>query len=190
MRRTLSGSLWSGRLALIAALLALPLGLGAVACSSSKPQVEEPEQKTTTTGHTDSPPEEHDPGEANTQLAMPDGTAKPPEHDDRVPDDYTVTRGDCLSLGERLTVIIRREYTDQLNPKLSAEKREEGQANIEKVAQKLGGDFSSMCENGMVGKVVDRAALQCAMNAGTAKAFETCMGGGGPEPAAPPNKKK
>jgi hypothetical protein len=177
--RTLKGSSVSVLVALLAGLSALSLA----ACGSSQPKVDSPaDESSTPKDTTDSaPPEEkRDPGEESTQMAMPAGTAKG-NSEDVIPDDYTMTKGDCVALGERLTVVVRAENTSKIPAKATEKQRAASEESIEKVATKLGNDFAEGCF-GSVGKVVDRMSLKCAMDAKTADAFQTCMGGGDPNP--------
>lgn len=185
MRRSLVGSLSAASAALVAALALATLS----ACSGSKPNVNDADQAAD--GPSSSDPSSDDPssgeaksaGDETTQIAMPAGTAKPAGHDDTIPDDYTMSNGDCNALGQRLTTVVRQENMAQLSPKLSEEKRSTAEENIDRVATKLGTDWTSGCQKSLVDKVVDRAALKCAMEARTSKAFEACMSG-------PPEEKK
>lgn len=162
----------TSKLALFAALAAL----SSAACGSSKPHVEDADKAAVVKeGPSDSPPPETtDPGEPTTSMAMPVGTGKPAE-DDRIPDDYSMMEGDCAALGKKFTAVVRAENMAELSPKLSEAKRSEAEARIEEVASKIGTNWADGCSKALVGKIVDRAALKCAMDAKTSKGFEACL---------------
>lgn len=175
MRRTPSRSLsspTSTKLALFAALAVI----SSAACGSSQTPVENadstPAVKESPSDST--PPETHDPGEPTTSMPMPDGTAKGAK-DDTIPDDYSMMEGDCAALGKKFTAVLRAENMAQLSPKLSEAKRTEAEERIEEVATKTGNTWMDGCAKALVGKIVDRKALKCAMDAKTSKEFETCL---------------
>jgi hypothetical protein len=100
-----------------------------------------------------------------------------------VPDDYSLTAGDCAELGRKLADLIRSDARAALDPKLSAKQREQGEASIDRAAEHREREWLDTCRGSLVGKIVDRTALQCAMRAGTVKAFDECLNG--PPPAKP-----
>lgn len=119
-----------------------------------------------------------------------------PKKDDRdaIPDDYTLTAGDCGALGRQYGGVARSDQMASLSPKLKEKQRAQGEASIEKVVSKLEENWISLCERSLVGQVVDRAALKCALNSATVKAFDICLNGEAGattnKPVAPRNNKK
>lgn len=103
--------------------------------------------------------------------------AKPSRpRDATVPDDYSLTEGDCEALGKQYGVAMRNDQVVALNPKLSAAQRTQAEANIDKVVTKMATQWSEGCANNLAGKVVDRKALTCALDARTVKDFKVCIG--------------
>jgi hypothetical protein len=70
----------------------------------------------------------------------------------------------------------------QLSPKLSEEKRSAAEKNIDDVASKMASQWTSGCEKSLVGKVVERQRIKCALDSRSLKAFEECI-----NPPAPKN---
>ena len=103
--------------------------------------------------------------------------AKPARsRDATVPDDYSLTEGDCDALGKQYGVAMRNDQVVALNPKLSAAQRTQAEANIDKVVTKMATQWSEGCAHNLAGKVVDRKALTCALDARTVKDFKACIG--------------
>lgn len=96
--------------------------------------------------------------------------------DDTIPDDYTMLRGDCVSLREKLKELIRGENMAKIDPKIQGEKREKAEQNINAVADKLATQLFDMCDSSMVGKVFERRRLKCAMESRSQEAFNQCLG--------------
>jgi hypothetical protein len=84
-------------------------------------------------------------------------------------------RGDCQMLGQKLGAVTRADYMAQVPAKISDAKRAETEENINNVATKLGEQWTRMCVDSLVDKVVERARIKCAMESRTAKAFEECI---------------
>jgi hypothetical protein len=103
------------------------------------------------------------------------GSVKTEPKDNSIPDDYTMLRGDCSMLGQKLTGVTRADYMAQLSPKLSDDKRAKAEENINEVATKLGDQWTRTCMDSLVDKVVERERIKCAMESRTAKAFEECI---------------
>jgi hypothetical protein len=156
-----------------AALTALLVA--AVACSSTPP-AEQPTNTSSSDGE-GSPDSEQgsvsDPGEATTTAEM--GSVKKEGPDNTIPDDYTMLRGDCQMLGQKLGAVTRADYMAQVPQKISDAKRAETEENINNVATKLGEQWTRMCVESLVDKVVERERIKCAMESRTAKAFEECI---------------
>lgn len=113
-------------------------------------------------------------GESDT-TALPMGTVKNTQ-DDTIPDDYTMLSGDCVALREKLRSLIRGENMAKIDPKISDEKREKAEVNINAVADKLSKQLFDMCDSSLVGKVFERERLKCAMEARSHEAFNKCLG--------------
>jgi hypothetical protein len=162
------------------ALVSLALAaLTLMACGSSTPQAEQPEpsgdssekaEKATSTS--DSPSGGEEGG-----AAAPSDTARSAPRDDSnvIPDDYTMSNGDCSALGLKLTSVVRAEYMAQMSPKLSEEKRSAKEQEIDEVASKIGTNWTNVCARSLVDKVVDRKSLKCALESRSSKGFEECI---------------
>ncbi|MCK6587413.1 MAG: hypothetical protein HUU21_09255 [Polyangiaceae bacterium] len=157
----------------IAASLAALL-LAAAACSSTPP-AEQPANTSSSETETRAEPDqpEPDPGEATTQIEM--GTVKKDDKDNTIPDDYSMLRGDCQMLGQKLGAVTRADYVAKIPANISDAKRAETEENINNVATKLGEQWTRMCLDSLVDKVVERERINCAMGSRTAKAFEECI---------------
>jgi hypothetical protein len=156
-----------------AALTALLVA--AVACSSTPP-ADQPTNASSSSSDGEGSPEPgsvSDPGEATTTAEM--GSVKKEGPDNTIPDDYTMLRGDCQMLGQKLGAVTRADYMAQVPAKISDAKRAETEENINNVATKLGEQWTRMCVDSLVDKVVERARIKCAMESRTAKAFEECI---------------
>jgi hypothetical protein len=146
-------------------------------CSSQKP---EPSVATNSEPDPVAPPTvgpTADPAPSAEPSATPpssSGNAQPRE----------IMRKDCASLAQKYGELVRSDEASKLNPKLSAAQMDTAKANIDKAAQTLADRFREGCEQSLVGKFAEEAALQCAMNAKRLVDFDVCMNG----PAPPPSK--
>ena len=156
-----------------AALTALLVA--AVACSSTPPADQPTNTSSSPSDGEGSPDSEQgsDPGEATTTAEM--GSVKKDGPDNTIPDDYTMLRGDCQMLGQKLGAVTRADYMAQVPAKISDAKRAETEENINNVATKLGEQWTRMCMDSLVDKVVERERMKCAMESRTAKKFEECI---------------
>jgi hypothetical protein len=152
--------------------------LAAPACSSTPPA----EQPTTTPNDQEQAPPDAEgdpasqgPKEEEATTAAPMGTVKTDPKDDTIPDDYTMLDGDCMALGGRLAAVVRADHMAQLSPKLAEDKRAKAEENINDVAEKLSTQWINGCKSSLVGKVVERERLKCALESRTMKAFEECI---------------
>lgn len=145
----------------------LPVALAAllVGCGGSSPKpAEEPQEPVTSTV-------EERPSTEGV------GAVKPARRRDAtVPDDYSLTEGDCDALGKQYGVAMRNDQLVGLNPKLSAAQRTQAEANIDKVVTKMATQWSEGCVHSLAGKVVDRKSLTCALDARTVNDFKACIG--------------
>jgi len=146
------------------------------ACGSSTPPADHPEQPSDSSSET-TPASDSPSGGEETSSPAPSGTAKSPERDDSnvIPDDYTMSNGDCSALGMKLKSVVRAEYMAQMSPKLSEEKRNEKEQEIDDVASKIGTNWTNVCARSLVDKVVDRKSLKCALDSRSSKGFEECI---------------
>lgn len=101
---------------------------------------------------------------------------------DAVPDDYTLTERDCVELGKQYVAVQRADQVAKLDAKLTAQQREKALKSIDGVIGKMGEPWTNGCIDSLAGKVVDRKALDCAMQSKTVKSFDECLNG----PAEPP----
>lgn len=145
------------------------IAAGLLGCGGSTPPPEAPESEPLEP----SAPSEPEPDEAEGPKAMPE--APKAAVDDRIPDDYAMLRGDCAQLGRQLAALTRSDQLATLSPKLKEAQREQADKNITEVANKLGDKWTAGCEESLVGKIVDRKSLKCAMDARTVKEFDACL---------------
>lgn len=68
-----------------------------------------------------------------------------------------------------------------LSPKLTAAQKEQGEKSIDAAVSKLGEGWENGCRTSLVGGVVDRERLKCAMASKTVKAFDECINGEPPK---------
>jgi hypothetical protein len=164
--RTLPLLFWAA-----AALAASLLG-----CGGSTPPPENPDDAQAPLGADEPAPSWDDSSSAEPEPG-PAEAAEPqkPTVDDTIPDDYEMLRGDCRQLGGQLAALTRSDQMANVSPKLSAAQRAQAEKNIGEVADRLGAQWASTCESSLVGKVVDRRALKCAMDAKTVKDFDACL---------------
>lgn len=147
------------------------IAAGLLGCGASTPPPEAPEpEPEPKESWAPSPPE---PDEAEGPKPMPE--APKATVDDSIPDDYSMLRGDCVQLGRQLAALTRSDQLEKLSPKLKQAQREQADKNITEVANKLGDKWIAGCEESLVGKIVDRRSLKCAMDARTVKEFDACL---------------
>jgi hypothetical protein len=149
----------------------------AIACSSTPPADQPTNESSASSenqGDKDVDQGFDEPGKEPTTTAEM-GSVKKGEGDNTIPDDYTLLRGDCQMLGQKLGAVTRADYMAQVPAKISDAKRAETEENINNVATKLGEQWTRMCLETLVDKVVERPRIKCAMESRTAKAFEECI---------------
>lgn len=148
------------------------IAAGLLGCGAATPPPEAPEpEPEPKESWAPSPPE---PGPDDAAGAAAPGLAKPAA-DDSIPDDYAMLRGDCAQLGRQLAALTRSDQLATLSPKLKEAQREQADKNITEVANKLGDKWIAGCEESLVGQIVDRRSLKCAMDARTVKEFDACL---------------
>lgn len=171
----------------ISRLATLLVPVFALACSST-PKAE---------GPTDAPAGSSEP-EVKTGPDKPDeGAGEPGPSDapkpkgkdkDNVPDDYELTNSDCAALGKQFADLIRGDEVGKLPAKMKDKQREAATASIEKASTQRGDQWIEGCQKSLVGKVVDRKVLKCAMDARNVKAFDECINGPVPDKGKPAPK--
>jgi hypothetical protein len=95
--------------------------------------------------------------------------------DGSIPDDYSLVHNDCIQLGKKLGRLWTAELRSSLSPKLTEKQRAQAEENIQEGANKKADDWANGCIESLVGKVVDRKTLTCAMDAKDLKVFEKCL---------------
>lgn len=165
------------------------------ACSPSQPA----EAPATPSGSADpssapTPTMEPAPRPPPADTAAPGSVVKGAGTDDRSQSlaSYELTPSDCDALGRRYGAVARSDQMAALSPKLSQKQRDATSAQVDKVVGKLEESWIQSCQQNLVNKAVDHAAITCALSAKTVKAFDVCLNGeaGTPQPAGKPGGKK
>ncbi len=107
---------------------------------------------------------------------MPHG-AKSTNDGNSVPEDYTLTDRDCIELAKQYTVVQKADQMVALSPKLTTAQKEQAEKSITDAVTKLGENWENGCRSSLVGGVVDRNSLKCAMSSKTVKGFDECING-------------
>ncbi|EYF02406.1 hypothetical protein [Chondromyces apiculatus] len=158
---------FSSFLPALMALAACQLGCGG---STPPPETAEPESA--------AEPEPEPPSAAAEPEPEPERVApglKSASTDTSIPDDYSISRGDCAQLGNQLATVTRSDQLAQLSPKLTAAQRTQADKNITDVATRMGEKWTAGCEESLVGKIGDRQSIVCALSSKTVKAFDECL---------------
>jgi hypothetical protein len=153
---------------------AVVLALFAGCSSAPPPPAAEPEAAAATSKPEAAPPADK---AAADDAPATDKAPPPPRKADTVPDDYELTPRDCQELARQLGSLIHSDEAAKLSPKLSDKQREAGLASIDKAADVRRAQWDAMCEKSLVGKVQERKALKCAMDAKSVAAFDVCLNG-------------
>jgi hypothetical protein len=159
--------------------LALLAGAMLAACSSSTPPPEKPAPEYTQE-------ESWGPGKREPESqpeADPVAPGVKPSTAVATPDDYEMTNRDCVELGRQLKAVIRNDEVVKLSPKLKQNQRDAAEASIDRAATTRQDQWIEGCQSSLVGKVVNQAALKCAMGTKTVKDFDACLNTAGDEPA-------
>jgi hypothetical protein len=117
---------------------------------------------------------------ANDTKEMPHG-AKSTNDGNSVPEDYTLTDRDCIELAKHYGVVQKADQMVALSPKLSTAQKEQAEGSIDAAVTKLRDGWENGCRTSLVGGVVDRERLKCAMGAKSVKAFDECINGEPPK---------
>ncbi|AKT42330.1 hypothetical protein [Chondromyces crocatus] len=145
---------------------ALPLGCGG---SNPPPPTDVGERQPSD----ETPRVEQSEGEASQEVETPP-SAKPAV-DDTIPDDYALSRGDCAQLGKQLAALTHSDQVAQLSSKLTSAQRGQAEKNIADVAARMSDKWIAGCEDALVGKIVERKSIACALAATTVLAFDKCL---------------
>ncbi len=169
-----------GKLALVAAA-----ALALAACSSTPPPEAplvdaEPEPSTADApaDHAAAPDLAPEPAPAPAPAAKRSGA-------DSIPDDYSITNGDCAALGKQLANVWRADEVAKLSPKLNEKQRAQAEKSLDDGASKAGEKWTEGCLGSLVGKTADPKSLKCALDSRSVKAFDTCINGEAPPKAKP-----
>lgn len=115
---------------------------------------------------------------AESATPPPSGTVKRTgDTDNTIPDDYSLLNGDCDALGRKFGDLTRSDQKAQLNPKLKEAQRAQAEQSIDTVATKMEASWISGCQKSLVGKVVERKTIECALQARSVKSFDECLNG-------------
>ena len=139
------------------------------ACSSSTPPPEKPAPEYT---------QEESWGPGKREDPEPEGqTSSSPQKSTAVPapDDYEMTNRDCIEVGRHFKTVIRNDEVAKLSPKLKQNQRDAAEASIDRAATTRQDQWIEGCQSSLVGKVVDRATLTCAMGTKSVKEFDACL---------------
>jgi hypothetical protein len=125
---------------------------------------------------------------APVETGEPQSDAPPPKKSSAtpVPDDYEMTNTDCAELGRALKMVIGNDERSKLSPKLKQAQRDAAEASIDRAAGTRQDQWVDGCQKSLVGKVVDRASLKCAVSSKTVKDFDACLNGPPPDAAPKP----
>jgi hypothetical protein len=112
----------------------------------------------------------------NDTKEMPHGP-KSTNDGNSVPEDYSLTDRDCIELAKHYSVVHKADQMAGLSPKLSTAQKEQAEKAIDEAVAKLGDNWATGCRSSLVGGVVERNTLKCAMTSRTVKAFDECLNG-------------
>lgn len=112
----------------------------------------------------------------NDTKAMPHGP-KSTNDGNSIPEDYSLTDRDCIELAKHYVVVQKADQMVTLNPKLTTAQKEQAEQAITDGVTKLGETWENGCRSSLVGGVVDRNSLRCAIASKTVKGFDECLNG-------------
>ena len=115
----------------------------------------------------------------NDSKVMPHG-AKSTNDGDAPPEDYTLTDRDCIELAKHYVTVQKADQMAALSPKLTSAQKDQAEKSITDAVTRLGENWENSCRSSLVGGVVDRNSLKCAMGAKTVKGFDECINGPAP----------
>ncbi|MBK9258925.1 MAG: hypothetical protein IPM54_03735 [Polyangiaceae bacterium] len=117
---------------------------------------------------------------ANDTKEMPHG-AKSMNDGNSVPDDYSLTDRDCIELAKQYETVQKADQMAALDPRLTSAQKQQAEKAITDAIKKLGESWENGCRSSLVGGVVDRNRLKCAMESKTVKGFDECINGEPPK---------
>jgi hypothetical protein len=116
----------------------------------------------------------------NDTKEMPHGP-KSTNDGNAVPEDYNLTDRDCIELAKHYAVVQKADQMALLSPKLSTAQKEQAEKSISDAVTKIGENWENGCRSSLVGGVVERSRLKCAMTSKSVKAFDECINGEPPK---------
>ena len=117
----------------------------------------------------------------NDTKEMPHGP-KSTNDGNSVPEDYTLTDRDCIELAKQYGVVQKADQMVVLSPKLSTDQKAQAEKSIDDAVVRLRENWENGCRTSLVGGVVERARLKCAMmTAKSVKGFDECINGEPPK---------
>jgi hypothetical protein len=117
---------------------------------------------------------------ANDTREMSHG-AKSTNDGNSVPEDYTLTDRDCIELAKHYGVVQKADQMATLSPKLTSAQKEQAEGSIDAAVTKLRENWENGCRSSLVGGVVERDRLKCAIGSKSVKAFDECINGEPPK---------
>jgi hypothetical protein len=169
----------------------LPLIL-VCACSPAAP-AEAPPEATAAPEATDAPPTAASPTAAPSTTAMPSSVVRGVDAEKRETlAAYELTPSDCDALGKQLGNVQRNDLLAGVSPKLKEKQRAAVLAQIDREVEKNAESWGRSCQENLVNKSVEHAAIKCALAAKTVKQFDVCLNGEhgkGDAPSKPAKRK-
>ena len=145
--------------------LLMALTLAASACGPSKPAPAQPGTATASVASTPPPPPPPPP-----PIPPPPNSGK----DLGIAVDYTITARDCDDLAARFHDVTRADMMAQLGDKQTEAQRAAAEKGIEQMANQARDGYLKQCD-GLIDKVYERPRIDCALEARTVSAFDTCL---------------
>lgn len=160
--------------------LAVALLLGCGSSSSNRDGANTPDDVSSTSNDTMDSSSKGPELPDKDEKEMPHGP-KSTNDGNSVPEDYTLTDRDCIELAKHYVVVQKSDQMVALSPKLSTAQKEQAEKSITDAVVKLGENWENGCRSSLVGGVVDRNRLKCAISSKTVKAFDECINGEPPK---------
>jgi hypothetical protein len=101
--------------------------------------------------------------------------AKSTHEGNSVPEDYALTDRDCVELARQYSVVQKADQMVLLDPRLTTAQKKQAETSINDAVRRLGENWEHGCRSSLVGGVVDRERLKCAMVSKTVKGFDECI---------------
>lgn len=150
--------------------------LGVLACGESAPAPKAPQAGTTQEAAKTKPVASEDSKStlaAPTRMptAKPIGKTKPATGQDETTE---VVPGQCDELEKILAKLVFEDLNGKLPAKMESVQREQQEKKNAEAARQTADQFGEMCHRTMVGKTMQRTALECMFKARTFPVFEGC----------------